>query len=152
MKLNTTALSTVETGFPLLAAGRYFARIESLEEKSTKDQKGTYINIKLKLHGAELPKHSGGFVKNNGLCLFRGISQVTTYNDDGSVKYDPNKNWKEVAIAVGFEGDEITPEDIIGKDIAIVVAYKAAEGSYREANEVSWFQKITDKDQFNPSF
>lgn len=146
MKLNTAALSTVSLGTPILAAGRYFARIEKLEEKPTKDQKGTYINISLKLHGEELPKHSGGSVKNTGFMVFRGVSQVPTE------KYDPNKIWKEIANSVGYEGDELEESMLIGKDIAITITYRAAEGSYGEASEVTRFHKITDADNFNPSF
>lgn len=146
MKLNTAALSTVTLGTPILEAGRYFARITKLEEKPTKDNKGTYINLTLKLHGDELPKHEGGMVKNHGFQIFRGISQVPTE------KYDPNKNWKELAMAVGYEGDELEESHLIDKDIAIVLSYRPAEGTYAASNDVARFQKITAADNFNPSF
>ena len=145
MKLNTAALSNVTLGTPVLAAGKYFARITKVEEKPTRDNSGTYINITCQLHGQELPLHSGGMVKNNNFNVFRGISTKVTEN------YDPNRMWKELAVAVGHEGDELEDSHLIGKDVAINLTYKAAEGSFKEGNEIARFLPIKPEDQFNPT-
>jgi hypothetical protein len=146
MKLNTQSLAEVTLGTPIIAAGTYYARIKSAEVKPNKSGDGNNLDLVLALHGDTVDLHVGGSVPNHGFVLFRTISLKATE------KYNPNKNLKELGIAIGNEPDaDLELEMLAGKDLKAVVKYQAAEGNYGEKNDVSGFRPIKDDEGFTPS-
>lgn len=147
MKLNTTNLREIKLGTPIIAPGIYFARIMKATVNPNKANTGTNLDLELQLHGEEVPLNAGGMVKNTGFRLFRTVSMVPTE------KYDPNKSYKELSVAIKLGEDEDLELDALqNKDVKIKVKYVEAQGSYGEKNDIVGFLPIKDADSFNPSF
>lgn len=142
MILNTKKLKEVEIGIPVIADAIYFALVSNAEIKENKLRTGNNLVLKLKVLNPIVQSHDGRDITNRGqVVLTRYISLVETED------YDPNKNLKELAIAVGVpEGEDLNLEDLQGKKLKLKVAYRPADGQYGESNDVKRFLPIKPED------
>lgn len=138
MKLNTRALSEVESGFPIIADGTYNAKIHKVEVKPNKAGTGNNLKLLLQITDQTVVNYEGKEMQNrNNIFVTRYISLVPT--DD----YDPDRNLKELATAIGLPADEdLTTEALAGKELRVKVAYKAPEGQYPAGNDIRSFYAL----------
>lgn len=147
MKLNTKPLKDIEFGFPVLAAGTYFARVIGRAVKPNKASTGNNLVLEFQILDDTIVKHDGTKIENKGqIKLTSYIGLVATD------KYDPNTRIKELAVASGRDKDSEDDFDVddIAEYMKIKVSYKAAEGQYGEGNSIDGYKPITDADQFSP--
>ena len=132
MKLNTRALSEVESGFPVIADGTYTVKIHKAEVKQNKANTGNNLKLVFQVTDDPVIDRNGKELTNrNNVFVSRYISLVPT--DD----YDPDRNLKELATAIQLPKDEdLRSEDLVGKVVKIKVTFKPAEGSFAEGNDV----------------
>jgi hypothetical protein len=142
MILNTKKLKDIDLGFPVVADAVYFASITKAEVKENKSRTGNNLFLQFKILNPLVQSHDGRDIVNRGqVVLSRYISLVGT--DD----YDPDKNLKELAVAIGVpEGEDLNLEDLLGKKLKLKVAYRPAEGQYGESNDVKRFLPIKPED------
>lgn len=145
MKLNRTALSEVELGQPIINEGTYFARL-SVTTKENNAKTGMNLVVTAKLHDDTLTKRADSSeFQNRGIKLTRYISLVPTDN------YNPDESIKQLALAVGHDGDDVDTADIEGRDCKVVIGYAPANDKFkRDSNPIDRFVKITEADDFNP--
>lgn len=142
MILNTKKLQEVEIGIPVIADAIYFASITKAEIKENKSRTGNNLVLQFKVLNTTVQGHDGREIANRGqVVLSRYISLVETED------YDPNKNLKELAVAIGVpEGEDLNLEDLQGKQLKLKVAYRPAEKGYNESNDVKRFLPIKAED------
>lgn len=142
MILNTKKLKDIEIGIPVIADAIYFAIVSKAEIKENKLRTGNNLVLQFKVLNPIVQSHDGRDITNQGqVVLSRYISLVETAD------YDPNKNLKELAVAIGVpEGEDLNLEDLQGKKLKVKVAYRPAEGGFNESNDVKRFLPIKAED------
>lgn len=147
MKLNVKSLAEVEIGFLVVAPGIYHARIEKAEVKQNKAGTGNNLLVQFKVLDPEVTLHkNGSTVTNKGnVYVSRYYSLVPTQD------YDPDKNLKELAVAIKLDPTaDLTVEDLLQKIVNVKLSHKPAEGSYQEGNDVDRVTPLKDDDMFTP--
>lgn len=155
MQLNTKSLAEVEIGIPVLAAGVYHSRIKTAEVIENRAQTGNNLKLGFTILDSPVTKSDGVEIKNNGQAYAtRYISLVP------SDKYDPDKNMKELAVAIGLAPEQdLQLEDLAGKIVNLKLSIQPArtdESSGRtfpESNSVDRVTVVKGDDPFEaPAF
>ena len=147
MKLNVKSLAEVEIGFLVVAPGIYHARIEKVEVKPNKAGTGNNLSVMFKVLDPTVTLNKDGSTQANkgNVIVSRYYSLVPTDN------YDPDKNLKELAVAIKLAPEkDLNVEDLLLKIVNIKVTHKHAEGTYQEGNDVARVTPIKDDDMFTP--
>ena len=144
MKLNSTNLSEIKLGQPVLAEGVYFAKL-SVAVSPNKAKTGNNLVVTAKLLDETVVRREDGEeIENKGIKITRYISLVPTDN------YNPDESLKQLALAVGMEDpSEVNTEDIDGKCTKVMLAYSPANDRFGESNDLKRFLKIVPEDGFN---
>ena len=144
MKLNTTNLADVELGQPVFAEGTYHALIKNAEVKPNKQNTGNNLVLEYALTEPILLGKDGKEHQNKGkYALTLYVSLVPKDN------YDPNQRLKELSLAIGnAESDDLELDQLKGKPVMVKLGIKAAEGQYREGNEIQRTTKRSADDMF----
>lgn len=150
MKLNTAPLSGIELGTPVIQEGVYHASIRA-ELKPNKSGDGHNLNLSAKVLDSPVYLFDDGKeIENKGqVMVFRTMSLKATE------KYDPNKNLKELAVAIGLGAeDDLNIEDLQDKTVMIKVSHRGAETdpssgrTYKARNEIDRFSPVSEDDPF----
>ena len=147
MKLNVKSLAEVEIGFLVIAPGIYHARIEKVEVKPNKAGTGNNLSVMFKVLDPTVTLNKDGSTQANkgNVIVSRYYSLVPTDN------YDPDKNLKELAVAIKLAPEkDLNVEDLLLKIVNIKVTHKPAEGTYQDGNDVARVTPIKDDDMFTP--
>ena len=151
MKLNRQALKDVEIGIPVIADGVYHARIDKVEVKPNKKGDGNNLVIMFRILDNPVTLHKDGKeVENKGQVVnTRYFSLVPSDN------YDPDKNMKELAVAIKLpEGKDLELEDLKDKVVMVKVEHKPEEKdeasgkTYPEGNDIRRITPLREDDNF----
>jgi hypothetical protein len=162
MKLNTKPLSGIETKQPVVQAGSYYARITQagLKQQIANPSRHNLV-IEVVLTEPEVTNAKGEVVENKGIRLTRHIST------HGTETYEPERRYKELALAINHpaatdDSVDFEDTDLLDKDVEVIVSLKPAESGtnattgkaydYDERNEIVKFQAIKDASYEAPPF
>lgn len=153
MKLNTAPLSGIEIGIPTIAEGNYHARIAKVEVKANKTGDGNNLVIQYKiLDNPVLSYKDGKEIENKGQ-----IVSTRYYSLKPTPDYDPNKNLKELAVAIKHPEDQDLEETHLkDKMVMVKVVHKPEEKdeksgkTYPAGNDVARVTPVPEDDPFTP--
>jgi hypothetical protein len=162
MKLNTEPLSGIELKQTVVASGPYYARISAVEIKpQVVNPTRTNLIVEVTLNDPEVTNTKGEIVDNKGIRLTRNISMHQTD------KYDPNRAYKELAVAIDHpaatdDSIDFNDSDMLNQSVEIIVGVNEAESGTNEAtgkkfdypqrNTIRRFNKIKDLEYESPPF
>lgn len=149
MKINTVPLSQVEVGYPLFAQQTAFALIEKVEIVPNKAGTGNNLLVITKLvDGQELALHEDGELreaKNLRYTTYIGLTPTEKYTEEMIAQ-----KCKQLAVAVGFEGDDLETEHLVGQYVKVRLDVEVdTTGKYEPSNKINRFYPIKEEDGFN---
>ena len=137
MKIGQTALkkpkNSQKRGYEPIPKGQYLASLGRIEEVTTKDGTGTYLNASFEILEGEFKKrlvfHKFHIENKSSKCQEIGVDQL-----DKFLKCAGERDG-----LAGIDWDTARVEGFIGKPLAINVGMVEAEGEYAARNKVSSF-------------
>ena len=125
-------LTSVETGIPILPAGLYEVKVESMELKPTKEGSTNMLNIKYSLE--QNATATNGEQVSPGFPIFDRIWLGTTE------KYSPARALASIQDAfLGSRTPKFNTEDFIGKSGVVRLKVRNDE-QYGESNEIKAYE------------
>ncbi len=153
MILNTKPLANIELGIPIIVEGVYHGRIDKVEVKPNKRGDGNNLVVQYRILDNPVVGHKKGeAIENKGQIVnTRHYSLVATPD------YDPDKNMKELAVAIKNPPEaDLTVEALLNKLVMLKIEVRdkrkdeATGKEYDESNEVRRVTPVPEDDTFSP--
>lgn len=132
MQLNKKKLTEVEVGQPVIEEGTYHARL-SATTKPSKSRTGV-TNLVVTAELLETPNR-----RQDGEPVERSIKLSNYTPLEATESFDPDERLAVLAKATGFEGEDITLEDIDGKVCKVQVTFEEGDENFGERNAIKTF-------------
>jgi hypothetical protein len=126
---------TDENPFAPIPAGWYLVDITKSEVKTTKDKKGKYIALTMKVDPDE---------ENAGYSLYANLNIVNA--NETAVKM-ARADLKGICVSVGHEGELEDTEDLHNITMAVKVSVKPESAQWPAKNEVKKYRPAADIDE-----